>query len=235
MTESRGAESLIKYESEIEMAQNYEEYQKSKKLALVPHESKPSPEDILNAIIPPREWVDGHKLFVQYVSHSLVSRDDTKRLETLLAERLKDRQAREKGICPIREELFSQCFDELIRQVTIDCPERGLLLMRVRDELKMTIAAYQTLYQSSVVFGMRKQLKAEEGMDELNDEIRKLEAKKFKLEEKRIELNSKRDSVEKKIKERQQIEDARMKEELEFLKYQAQNLDTFLSTIRFEK
>lgn len=49
---------------------------------------------------------------------------------------------RESGICPIREELHNQCFDEIIRQVTIDGPERGLLLMRVRDELKMTIAAY---------------------------------------------------------------------------------------------
>ena len=32
--------------------------------------------------------------------------------------------------------------------------------MRVRDELKMTIAAYQTLYQASVSFGLKKQLKA---------------------------------------------------------------------------
>lgn len=40
---------------------------------------------------------------------------------------------RDSGICPIREELHNQCFDEIIRQVTIDCPERGLLLMRVRD------------------------------------------------------------------------------------------------------
>jgi dynein light intermediate chain len=30
--------------------------------------------------------------------------------------------------------------------------------MRVRDELKMTMAAYQTLYQSSVTFGVRKQV-----------------------------------------------------------------------------
>lgn len=52
-------------------------------------------------------------------------------------------QARETGICPIREELYAQTFDELIRQVTINCAERGLLLLRVRDELRMTIAAYQ--------------------------------------------------------------------------------------------
>jgi dynein light intermediate chain, axonemal len=74
---------------------------------------------------------------------------------------LEHRQARTEGICPIREELFSQGFDEIIRQVTINCPERGLLLMRVRDEHKMTLAAYQTLYQSSVSFGMQKLQEAE--------------------------------------------------------------------------
>jgi hypothetical protein len=57
--------------------------------------------------------------------------------------------------------------DELIRQVTIESPERGLLLMRVRDEVRMTISAYQTLYQSSITFGMRKTLQAEQGNSEL--------------------------------------------------------------------
>lgn len=52
-------------------------------------------------------------------------------------------QARETGICPVREELYAQCFDELIREVTINCAERGLLLLRIRDEMHMTIAAYQ--------------------------------------------------------------------------------------------
>ena len=36
---------------------------------------------------------------------------------------------RESGIDPIREELHSQCFDEIIRQVTIDLPERGNCLI----------------------------------------------------------------------------------------------------------
>ena len=52
-------------------------------------------------------------------------------------------QARETGLCPVREELYAQTFDELIREVTINCAERGLLLLRVRDEMRMTIAAYQ--------------------------------------------------------------------------------------------
>jgi len=55
-------------------------------------------------------------------------------------------------------EYYTLFSDELIRQVTINCAERGLLLLRVRDEIKMTLAAYQTLYQSSIAFGMRKAL-----------------------------------------------------------------------------
>ena len=69
------------------------------------------------------------------------------RLREMLDQKLMERQARESGICPVREEFFSQCFDEIIRQVTLNLPERGLLLLRVRDEIMMTIAAYQTLYQ----------------------------------------------------------------------------------------
>jgi dynein light intermediate chain len=39
--------------------------------------------------------------------------------------------------------------------VTIDCPERGLLLLRVRDELRMTLASYRTVFESSTAFGGR--------------------------------------------------------------------------------
>ena len=41
--------------------------------------------------------------------------------------------------------------DELIRQVALNCPERGLLLLRMRDEIRMTIDAYKTLYESRFV------------------------------------------------------------------------------------
>jgi hypothetical protein len=100
---------------------------------------------------------------VQYVSSTPATRLDVINLQEQLDQRLLQRQARETGICPVREELYAQCFDELIRQVTINCAERGLLLLRVRDEIRMTIAAYQTLYESSIAFGMRKALQAEQG------------------------------------------------------------------------
>ncbi|CAM9401589.1 unnamed protein product, partial [Choristocarpus tenellus] len=81
-----------------------------------------------------------------------------------LDKKLVERQALENGICPVREDLYSQAFDELIRHVTLDGPERGLLCLRVRDEIHMTIDAYKTVYDSSVTFGIKKQLQAEHGM-----------------------------------------------------------------------
>lgn len=194
-------------------------------------ESKPSTEDILNAILPPREWVETGKHYIQYVSHQEATRVDVARLREMLDQKLMERQARESGICPVREELFSQCFDEIIRQVTLNEPERGLLLLRVRDEIKMTIAAYQTLYQSSVTFAMRKQLQAEHGKADLERKIEELEAKKTKLENKVMELKSKIEAIDKRNKERQEVEQKKRSEELEFLRYQEQHLIKFIKTI----
>jgi dynein light intermediate chain len=123
-----------------------------------------------------REWTEDGQLWVQYVSSTPATRLDVINLQEELDRKLQQRQARETGICPVREELYSQTFDELIRQVphrrrprraaraachrgtdaacacaaqvTINCAERGLLLLRVRDEIRMTVSAYQTLYES---------------------------------------------------------------------------------------
>lgn len=61
----------------------------------------------------------------------------------------------------------------MIRQITINCAERGLLLLRVRDEIKMTIAAYQSLYESSIAFGMRKALLSEQRKSEMQEKVKK--------------------------------------------------------------
>lgn len=61
--------------------------------------------------------------------------------------------------------------DEIIRQVTINCAERGLLLLRVRDEIKMTIEAYQTLYESAIAWGMRKALESEQGKTDMEKRV----------------------------------------------------------------
>lgn len=51
--------------------------------------------------------------------------------------------------------------------------------MRVRDNLKMTFAAYQTLYEGSLVFGNRKAHMAEMGIPEYESKIETLRKKKI--------------------------------------------------------
>ena len=152
-----------------------------KKKQLPPIESNPSETETLNSMFLPREWEEQGKKYIQYVSQEKASRDQAKDLFKALDEKIKERQAREKGICPVREELYAQCFDEIIRQVTIECPQRGLLLLRVRDEIRMTIASYQTLYESAILFGIRKQLQAESGKEELKKRLEELEKEKLEL------------------------------------------------------
>ena len=138
-------------------------------------------------------------------------------LQEQLDHKLQQRQARETGICPIREELYAQCFDELIRQVTINCAERGLLLLRVRDEIRMTIASYQTLYESSIAFGMRKALQSEQNKVEMLNRIKLLENEKREYEKILSEWKVKCEVMEKKDQERRGEEMNKHKEEVEFL------------------
>lgn len=239
MIPGRPRESLVLYDPPHEIPQGVDPndpFKKSfgsskKRGTLPPLENKPKQEDILNAILPPKEWVEQGKHFIQYVSHQPASRIDVARLREMLDQKLMERQARESGICPVREELFSQCFDEIIRQVTLNLPERGLLLLRVRDEIKMTIAAYQTLYQSSVTFAMRKQLQAEHGKADLEQKIAALEAKKKKQTNKVIELKQKIDAINTRNTERREVEQKKRADEIKFLNYQSAHLQRFLKNI----
>ncbi|KER20795.1 axonemal dynein light intermediate polypeptide 1 family protein [Opisthorchis viverrini] len=188
-------------------------------------------EEILNSILPPREWTENGQLWIQHVSSTPATRLDVVNLQEELDRRLQQRQARETGICPVRRELYNQVFDELIRQVTINCAERGLLLLRVRDEIRMTIAAYQTLYESSVAFGMRKALQAEQGRADMERMIADLEQEKRDLERQVHELKTKCEHIEKRAAEQRQLEEKKHQEEIQFLKRNNQQLKAQLDGI----
>jgi len=190
---------------------------------------------MVTAMLPPREWVESSGVWMQHVSKEPATRLDVINLQENLDKRLLERKARETGICPVREELYTQCLDELIRQVALDGPERGLILMRTRDEMRMTIDAYRTLYNSSVTFGIKKQLKAEEGLPDLVAAVDKLGDEKAAQEHELQELRSKLELIEKRESERKASEDRRRKEELDFLKYQGQHLDSFLKQMNAAK
>jgi len=84
---------------------------------LPPVEAKPQvlqSEEILNQIIPPHEWSQEGSTWVQKASSAPATRLDVITLQDQLDTKLKERQARETGICPIRQELYAQTFGSLL-------------------------------------------------------------------------------------------------------------------------
>ncbi|XP_049771778.1 33 kDa inner dynein arm light chain, axonemal-like [Schistocerca cancellata] len=174
--------------------------------------------EVLNAIRPPIEFEKDDMLWIQQVSAARADRTDAERLNEKLNSLLQEKQARQVGICPMRRELYSQCFDELIRQITIDCPERGVLLLRIREELQHTLAAHQALYVNSVRIGERKTIMAEESQIELNETIGLLGDGICELKRQIVLLKVQIQKTEHEAVELQQAQERKYIEEIEFLK-----------------
>ena len=78
---------------------------------------------------------------------------------------------------------------------------------------------------------MRKQLQAENGKQELIKRVAELEAKKKKQEAKTVELKAKIDCLDKRNRERREVESTKREEEIKFLKYQETHLAKFLKAV----
>ncbi|KYN13023.1 PREDICTED: axonemal dynein light intermediate polypeptide 1 [Trachymyrmex cornetzi] len=232
-------DTLVKYDTPVSITTHPEKVRKEPakigitacKIQTAPADARRETIEILNRILPPKEWEEDDQIWTQRVSSTPATRLDVINLQEQLDMRLQQRQARETGICPVRRQLYTQCFDELIRQVTVNCAERGLLLLRVRDEIKMTLAAYQTLYQSSIAFGMRKALQAEQGKENLINTAEELKLQKIELERTVAELRLKYDQSEKRSAELREAEEKKHMEEVQFLKKTNMQLKTQLEGI----
>ncbi|XP_017775337.1 PREDICTED: putative inner dynein arm light chain, axonemal [Nicrophorus vespilloides] len=194
-------------------------------------DAKRETEEILNSILPPKEWEEEGQTWRQHVSTTPATRQDVVNLQEQLDMKLQQRQARETGICPIRRELYTQCFNEVIRQVTINCAERGLLLLRVRDEMRMTIEAFQALYCSSIAFGMRKALQSEQGKTDLQKDVDQLKDERTDLERQLADLRQRAEQADRRAAELRQAEERKHAEEISFLKKTNQQLKAQLEGI----
>jgi dynein light intermediate chain len=192
--------------------------------------------DALNKILPPKKIIMNGQLWVQYVSCTPVTKMEVITLKEGLDKRIKTLNAKETGICPIREELYDECFDELIRQVTINCLERGILMMLVKQESVKTMKAYQDLYQSSIAYGIRNGLIAEEEKKKMKSKIEVIDEKNEKLEEdidkleKEIEILIKNDEEERKEAQEKHLKEvADREEQIKILKSEIKNKWEILS------
>ena len=88
-------DSLVSYEPPIEINQDQEGGQIGGfNRGMENMESRPSIEDVLNSILPPREWDDSGKHYIQFVSHNNANRDDVSNLQKKLDENLLRRQSK---------------------------------------------------------------------------------------------------------------------------------------------
>ena len=168
--------------------------------------------DTLNKILPPKKVKIGDQMWVQYVSCNPVTRAEVVNLYDNLKKHLEIDGARMNGVCPIREKLYDECFHELIRQITINCLERGILLMRIKNETAMTINTYKILYESCISYGMRTFISAEKEKSANTKKIYILEDECQKLEESIKELE--KTLEEKKIQEKKEHDKAVSEHEL---------------------
>ncbi|KAF6214105.1 hypothetical protein GE061_011836 [Apolygus lucorum] len=188
-------------------------------------------QEILNCILPPREWEENGQIWREQVSSEPATRADVMKLGEQLDKKLQQQQARETGICAVRRELFNQAFDEIIRQVTVNCAERGLLLLRVRDELRMTVSSFQSLYESSIGYGMRKALMAEQGKLEFEDKIVSLKAEKSKLQQDLQQLKQSYEILDRRTAELKATEEKRHQQDLQALQRKNAELKAQLEAI----
>lgn len=128
-----GSGSLVKYDTPVLVTGNKLKPVKTVAARIDKKGPLPSTEDILCTILPPRSWTQDGQLWTQHVSSTPATRIDVVNLQVCwrssacsvgraargplpstlqeqLDLKLQQRQARETGICPIREELYAQTF-----------------------------------------------------------------------------------------------------------------------------
>ena len=230
---SRPKVGLLKYDVPI-LEGNIKKSVPRQKKATTEEQDEQLTREVLNEMLPPARFTEDGQTLIKFVSIAPATRSDVVKLQTQLDALLQQRKARNTGICPIRSELYAQCFDEIIRQITIDCSARGKLLVRVRDELRTTIQSYQSLYESAIAWGMRKVIKVEQTKDKIEEENQTLREEKRSLELKVQDLQQKISFLDKNSAEVRAERERAMTEEITVLKRQnaqiKRQLDEMLST-----
>merc|ERR1711959_125181 len=146
-------------------------------------------------------------------------RIDALTLTNRLDRDLASKQARPDGICPVRRHLFGNAFEDLLRRVGHDCAERGLLIQRVRDEARLTLDAYRTVFEGSVDYVTNTAWQDDEYITAQREYITKVEEEVLSLQNQVDTLHAQRHAVaaegtavlgtlrEQHAKERKSIED----------------------------
>lgn len=140
-------------------------------------------EDLLNVLITPRCFVEEQSVWVQTpVTFPATVRDVVSLAESLRSS-LKQKDAKQFGVCGVRYQLYMDSLDEIIRQVVIGYKSRGILLSCVRDYYASLFHRLHELYVSNTAAIVRKSIQNFQFKSKLDDEIGELRGKNAALRE----------------------------------------------------
>lgn len=161
---------------------------------------------------------------VQTVSAAPASREAVMALHAALRARLEARRARPTGLCSIRRSIYADLFSELVRQVTVEEPARGLLLARVRENDEHALHVHAALLREGESFAASKLLQDTQSTTALLGRLSELQTEKTQLEVRRHNLQNVRQELERRFEEQRQIRHAQQQDELNYLRRANQQL-----------
>ncbi|KAH9286946.1 33 kDa inner dynein arm light chain, axonemal [Echinococcus granulosus] len=137
---------------------------------------------------------------------------------------LKQRAARARPLCHVREETLHCLARELLRQLIIDCPERGLLFKQVLEEHYKYIESYKVLMQHNDAFMCRKNLQAFHTRGTQLTKVQYLEDEIDVLKHQAKALKEAADRLEKKYQEDRRSAESQRQNELRYLRQLGEQL-----------
>jgi dynein light intermediate chain len=175
-------------------------------------------EDVLERLFPAFDGGDIDGVAATSVaSTGHLGRLDVIHLQEELEERCARSDARPFGVCPTREAIYDDCFNEVIRQAAVPCPERGELLAELRDEVHETQRTYDMLFESACQYGARKAIERDLKRT-MQAQLEALTKEASILDTRVNEMRAKYEGFEKRFQERRSAEEKKHNEEAAFLK-----------------
>lgn len=176
---------------------------------------------VVDSFLVPRTWEEGGVVWVQHASPFPATRIETVETRQKLHRLMKEMGGKTTGICPIRSLLYSECFLEVIRQVTADCWERGLLLLKVHAERVETQRAHRELFESRTGYAFRLALKGEKDTAAMISKIEEMKTRASSLTKAEEDLRTKCEAHAKYAEEQILIDEKKFNDEINALKKEA--------------
>lgn len=191
---------------------------------------------VVDSFLVPRTWEENGVRWVQHASPYPASRIETVQTKEKLGKLMKEMGGKSTGICPIRSMLYSECFLEVIRQVTAECWERGLLLLKIHAERVESQTAHRDLFESRTGYAFRLALKGEKDTGAMVQSIEGFKVKMAELSKEEEALRLKCEEHSKYAEEQILIDEKKRNDEINALKKEASQkknqLDSLTAPVR---